>query len=62
MCQKKEENNNNNNNNKKQSKNNKSPNVVWKTYDEVNDTQVTHMNEATQTDEITESPKAHKKP
>ena len=31
-------------------------------YDGVIDTQVTHMNEATQTDEITESPKAHKKP
>ena len=31
-------------------------------YDGVNDIQVTHVNEATQTDEITESPKAHKKP
>ena len=31
-------------------------------YDGVNDTQVTHVNEATQTDEIIESPKAHKKP
>jgi hypothetical protein len=31
-------------------------------YDGVNDTQVTHVNEATQTDEIIESLKAHKKP
>ena len=31
-------------------------------YDGVNETQVTHVNEATQTDDITESPKAHNKP